>query len=197
MKLTESQREAVRHDGNTLVVACPGSGKTRALIAKLLRCLDGIRDTPRRIACITYTNAAVYEIVSSFWGALQTLSETLFDDGYAVVQNVSVVVSQDSDLPVFARVWEASKLDYPFSFSHPLGSPSHLRVARSWHRRFQDSHLKAQISQPSAGRSPQPPSRELGSTGSRHQPGLRIRSFMRQRIASTETLNNLARLLIE
>jgi DNA helicase-2/ATP-dependent DNA helicase PcrA len=64
MKLTESQREAVRHNGNTVVVACPGSGKTRTLIAKLLRCLDEVRDTPRRIACITYTNAAVYEIES-------------------------------------------------------------------------------------------------------------------------------------
>ncbi len=62
MKLTDSQREAVQHDGNTLLRACPGSGKTRAIIAKLLHCVDEVRDTARRIGCITYTNTAVDEI---------------------------------------------------------------------------------------------------------------------------------------
>lgn len=42
--------------------ACPGSGKTRTLVGKLLRCLSQIGDTTRRVACITYTNAAVHEI---------------------------------------------------------------------------------------------------------------------------------------
>jgi len=62
MKLTEDQQNAVRHDENTLIVACPGSGKTRALVAKLLRCLEEVRGSSRRITCITYTNSAVYEI---------------------------------------------------------------------------------------------------------------------------------------
>jgi DNA helicase II / ATP-dependent DNA helicase PcrA len=62
MNLTDAQRTAINHYGSTLVVACPGSGKTRTLIAKLLHCLDDVRDSPRKIACITYTNAAVYEI---------------------------------------------------------------------------------------------------------------------------------------
>ncbi|HHT9106836.1 MAG TPA: ATP-dependent helicase [Candidatus Wujingus californicus] len=62
MNLTKIQRDAVKYDGNTLIVACPGSGKTRTLIAKLLHCLEEVRDTSRRIACLTYTNAAVYEI---------------------------------------------------------------------------------------------------------------------------------------
>jgi DNA helicase-2/ATP-dependent DNA helicase PcrA len=62
MKLNKEQREAVKYDGNTLIVACPGSGKTRTLVAKLLRCLEEVRDTSRKIACLTYTNAAVYEI---------------------------------------------------------------------------------------------------------------------------------------
>lgn len=62
MRLSKEQRDAVRHDGNTLIVACPGSGKTRTLVAKLLNCLDEVRGTSRKIACLTYTNAAVYEI---------------------------------------------------------------------------------------------------------------------------------------
>jgi DNA helicase II / ATP-dependent DNA helicase PcrA len=62
MKLSKEQRDAVKHEGNTLIVACPGSGKTRTLVAKLLYCLDEVRGTSRKIACLTYTNAAVYEI---------------------------------------------------------------------------------------------------------------------------------------
>ncbi len=62
MKLTLEQKTAINYSGHVILVACPGSGKTRAIIAKLLRCVDAVRDTPRRVACITYTNAAVYEI---------------------------------------------------------------------------------------------------------------------------------------
>lgn len=64
MRLTTDQKAAVLEAGNSLVVACPGSGKTRVLVAKLLRCAHEVEGTARRIACITYTNAAVYEIES-------------------------------------------------------------------------------------------------------------------------------------
>jgi DNA helicase-2/ATP-dependent DNA helicase PcrA len=62
MRLTKVQRQAVKFDDNTLIVACPGSGKTRTLAAKLIHCLDEVRDSSRKIVCLTYTNAAVYEI---------------------------------------------------------------------------------------------------------------------------------------
>ena len=62
MKLTDSQSKAVKHDDNTIVVACPGSGKTRCLVAKLLHGINEVRGSARKIACITYTNAAVHEI---------------------------------------------------------------------------------------------------------------------------------------
>jgi ATP-dependent DNA helicase UvrD/PcrA len=64
MKLTDKQRQAVKLDVNTLLVACPGSGKTRVILAKLLRTIEEVRGTARRIACIAYTNAAVDEIDS-------------------------------------------------------------------------------------------------------------------------------------
>ncbi len=60
--LTPSQREAVEHPDHIYVDACPGSGKTRALISKLARCAEEVRDTARKVACITYTNAGVHEI---------------------------------------------------------------------------------------------------------------------------------------
>ena len=62
MKLTDEQRIAVYHDDHALVVACPGSGKTRSIIARLLRSIDAVRGSTRRVTCITYTNAAVHEI---------------------------------------------------------------------------------------------------------------------------------------
>ncbi|MHA1883396.1 MAG: ATP-dependent helicase [Candidatus Thorarchaeota archaeon] len=65
MMLTRQQRAAVAHtQGSSLVVACPGSGKTRTLIAKLSTCLEQVSGTAKRVACITYTNSAVYEIDS-------------------------------------------------------------------------------------------------------------------------------------
>lgn len=62
ISLTPEQREAVDHDGNLLLTACPGSGKTRVILAKLLTLADQVLGTPQFIGCITYTNAAVDEI---------------------------------------------------------------------------------------------------------------------------------------
>ncbi len=62
MRLTDEQREAVEEDGNLLLTACPGSGKTRTLIAKAIREIEVLRGSPRRVCCITYTNSAAQEI---------------------------------------------------------------------------------------------------------------------------------------
>ncbi|HLO40504.1 MAG TPA: ATP-dependent helicase [Phycisphaerales bacterium] len=65
MKLTDAQCDACAEiERHALVVACPGSGKTRTIIARLVRAIERVRCTPRRIACITYTNAAASEIES-------------------------------------------------------------------------------------------------------------------------------------
>ena len=62
MRLTGEQKGAVRCDEDLMLTACPGSGKTRVIISKLSRAIDVVRDTPRAVACITYTNTAVHEI---------------------------------------------------------------------------------------------------------------------------------------
>lgn len=62
MKLTPQQKKAIFHEGSLSLVSCPGSGKTHTIVARLLRCMDEIKETTRRIGCITYTNAAVNEI---------------------------------------------------------------------------------------------------------------------------------------
>ncbi len=62
--LTDEQKAAVEYDDTLCLTSCPGSGKTRTIIAKLQRCIEEVRDSPRRIACITFTNTGVNEIES-------------------------------------------------------------------------------------------------------------------------------------
>jgi len=78
MGLTDEQREAVCFPGNLLLTACPGSGKTRTLIAKLVAEIEPIRDSPRGICCITYTNSAVQEIEQRATAQLQPGDERHF-----------------------------------------------------------------------------------------------------------------------
>lgn len=62
MSLTNEQLEAIAWDNNLLLTACPGSGKTRTLVAKMVLEIEKVRNSPRAVACITYTNTAVQEI---------------------------------------------------------------------------------------------------------------------------------------
>lgn len=79
MILSPAQLCAVSVEEHTLIVACPGSGKTRTLVAKMLRCLDEVRDTPYKIACLTYTTAAVHEIEYRLWRYGQSGDEKFCD----------------------------------------------------------------------------------------------------------------------
>jgi DNA helicase-2/ATP-dependent DNA helicase PcrA len=70
MNLTAEQRAAVECDDDVVLTACPGSGKTRAIAARLTREIDRLRGSPRAAACITYTNAAVQEVEQRIAGLL-------------------------------------------------------------------------------------------------------------------------------
>ncbi|MFE2717890.1 ATP-dependent helicase [Streptomyces mirabilis] len=56
------QRTAVLHDGNVVLRAGPGSGKTRTLVARIAYVLQTQISAFRGVACITYTNTAAEEI---------------------------------------------------------------------------------------------------------------------------------------
>lgn len=63
MKLTKEQRDAVAALGNAFVDARPGSGKTRVVTGRAIRAARDLGKSNRKVACITFTNAAVDEMV--------------------------------------------------------------------------------------------------------------------------------------
>ena len=61
--LNDSQRAAIEHEASaTLVLAGPGSGKTRTLVSKIQRILDQTTADEGRIIALTFTNKAAREM---------------------------------------------------------------------------------------------------------------------------------------
>lgn len=63
-ELNERQKAAVERNGNVLVTACPGSGKTRVLTHRVQRELQELASTKHRVIALTFTNRAAEEIRS-------------------------------------------------------------------------------------------------------------------------------------
>ena len=79
MRLTTEQKDAVRCEQDLMLIACPGSGKTRVIVSKLSRVIEEVRDTPRAVACITYTNTAVHEIEARLRHHIQPGDDAYYD----------------------------------------------------------------------------------------------------------------------
>ena len=60
--LTCEQREAATWPDDVVILAGPGSGKTRTIVARVAYLLQTRQDYFRGVACITYTNAAAREV---------------------------------------------------------------------------------------------------------------------------------------
>lgn len=56
------QWQAYESTGNCVILAGPGSGKTKTITLKIARLLNESLRRPRRLACITYSNACVSEL---------------------------------------------------------------------------------------------------------------------------------------
>ncbi|MEO0525721.1 MAG: ATP-dependent helicase [Bacteroidota bacterium] len=61
-ELNEKQTAVVKNEANILLVACPGSGKTRTLTYKVAYELSKLDDARKFVIAITYTNIAAEEI---------------------------------------------------------------------------------------------------------------------------------------
>jgi len=62
ISLNPEQEDAVGAKGNAVVTACPGSGKTRVLAARVIRALGELRSRRQRVIALTFTNRAADEI---------------------------------------------------------------------------------------------------------------------------------------
>jgi DNA helicase-2/ATP-dependent DNA helicase PcrA len=60
-RLNDEQKAAILSDGNTLVMAGPGSGKTATLVVKIGHLISEKITPPSGLACVTYNNDAVRE----------------------------------------------------------------------------------------------------------------------------------------
>lgn len=64
MDLSLEQSKAVAYDGNTYVSACPGSGKTRALTARIAKGVSELSSRTEKVLALTFTNRAAEELRS-------------------------------------------------------------------------------------------------------------------------------------
>lgn len=62
MKLSVEQHAAVNCNGNAYVTACPGSGKTRALTARIAKGVEELKHKNNKVLAVTFTNRAADEI---------------------------------------------------------------------------------------------------------------------------------------
>ena len=62
LRANPDQWAAYESTGNCVILAGPGSGKTKTITIKIARLLAEDVAAPRRIACITYSNACVVEL---------------------------------------------------------------------------------------------------------------------------------------
>ncbi|HEY0701476.1 MAG TPA: UvrD-helicase domain-containing protein, partial [Candidatus Acidoferrales bacterium] len=62
IRLNPEQTRVAACEGNVVVTACPGSGKTRVLTARVIRGLLELKSTRERVIALTFTNRAADEI---------------------------------------------------------------------------------------------------------------------------------------
>jgi len=91
MQLNERQALAVNHDGRALLVACPGSGKTRVLVERVVRLAD--RHPQHRFIIVTFTRQAAAELRERLDGRIQDLERVTVATFHALALHQLIVDS--------------------------------------------------------------------------------------------------------
>jgi DNA helicase-2/ATP-dependent DNA helicase PcrA len=144
-ELNPAQREAVCHiDSPLLIVAGPGSGKTRVIVHRIAYLVHTVGINPWRICAVTFTNKAARElksrlslllgltksdqVVASTFHAL--CSRILRENGQAIGLSANFTIYDDDDqIALIKRAFEENDLDRQrFSLRAVLGAISHAKA---------------------------------------------------------------------
>ncbi len=121
--LNERQREAVTApDGPILVIAGPGSGKTRVICARIAHLVRTVRSEPARIAALTFTRKAANDMaqrlrtmlpagdaravwISNLWtSTFQRLCGNLLrEHGTAILRDPLILLCEPNRTPALLR----------------------------------------------------------------------------------------------
>ncbi|MBM3947173.1 MAG: AAA family ATPase, partial [SAR202 cluster bacterium] len=129
--LNTAQREAVEHiEGPLLIVAGPGSGKTRVIVHRIAYLVRVVGVSPARICAVTFTNKAAREMRDRLARLLGTQADRLTAgtfhalcaqilrrDGEAIrLSQEFVIYDTDDQTSVLKRAFDAEQVD-PKRFS--------------------------------------------------------------------------------
>jgi DNA helicase-2/ATP-dependent DNA helicase PcrA len=129
LRRNQGQWDAYESDGHCVVLAGPGSGKTKTLTIKLARMLAEDVQEPRGIACITYNNECARELEDRlealgvepgkrvFIGTVHSFSLTQVILPYAKVAQMGL----PEDFQVASRAEQARALE--IAFGRTIGGP--------------------------------------------------------------------------
>lgn len=102
--LSDDQRRAVTHDGGPLIVlAGPGTGKTRVITARVAHMIHDRGVQPDRIAAVTFTNKAAGELRQRLAGlvgqtqAARVHAATFHSLGFGIVRRFADLLGLDRD----------------------------------------------------------------------------------------------------
>lgn len=103
MNLTKEQLDAINYDGNLVITACPGSGKTTILAYKIATCLSYSKDY-QGVVALSYTNKSSEELKARCRKLGAELNSSFFG-------TIDKFLINEITLPFLRQVWGGNERD--------------------------------------------------------------------------------------